>query len=125
MDQSYFRFLFRLARKSKQSGLSKSEKSLAKRNSTETCMHKTRGSKQYGAKQKFGFICLDTNITKNRLNVSGNSPFFPKYLKIIWLYFINITVKTQKNSRSFEIATQISAILLNISHMAYIINGEY
>ena len=88
-------------------------------------MHKTRDSKQYGAKQKFGFICLDTNITKNRLNVSGNSPFFPKYLKIIWLYFINITVKTQKNSRSFEIATQISAILLNISHMAYILNGEY
>ena len=34
MDQSYFRFLFRLARKSKQSGLSKSEKSLAKRNAT-------------------------------------------------------------------------------------------
>ena len=34
MDQSYFRFLFRLARKSKQSGLSKSEKSLAKRNVT-------------------------------------------------------------------------------------------
>ena len=33
MDQSYFsEFLFRLARKSKQSGLSKSEKSLAKRN---------------------------------------------------------------------------------------------
>ena len=34
MDQSYFRCLFRLARKSKQSGLSKSEKSLAKRNVT-------------------------------------------------------------------------------------------
>ena len=34
MDQSYLRFLFRLARKSKQSGLSKSEKSLAKRNVT-------------------------------------------------------------------------------------------
>ena len=34
MDQSYFRFLFRLTRKSKQSGLSKSEKSLAKRNAT-------------------------------------------------------------------------------------------
>ena len=34
MDQSYFRFLFRLAGKSKQSGLSKSEKSLAKRNAT-------------------------------------------------------------------------------------------
>ena len=34
MDQSYFRFLFRLARKSQQSGLSKSEKSLAKRNVT-------------------------------------------------------------------------------------------
>ena len=32
MDQSYFRFLFRLARKSKQSGLSKSKKGLAKRN---------------------------------------------------------------------------------------------
>ena len=34
MDQSYFRFLFQLARKSKQSGLSKSEKRLAKRNAT-------------------------------------------------------------------------------------------
>ena len=34
MDQFYFRFLFRLARKSKQSGLSKSEKSLANRNAT-------------------------------------------------------------------------------------------
>ena len=34
MDQSYFRFLFRLAGKSKLSGLSKSEKSLAKRNAT-------------------------------------------------------------------------------------------
>ena len=34
MDQSYFRFLFRLARKSEQSGLTKSEKSLAKRNAT-------------------------------------------------------------------------------------------
>ena len=34
MDQSYFRFFFQLAGKSKQSGLSKSEKSLAKRNAT-------------------------------------------------------------------------------------------
>ena len=34
MDQSYFRFLFPLARKSKQSGLSNSEKRLAKRNVT-------------------------------------------------------------------------------------------
>ena len=34
MDQSYFRFLSRLARKSKQSGFSKSEKSLAKRKVT-------------------------------------------------------------------------------------------
>ena len=34
MNKSYFRFLFRLARKYKQSGLSKSEKSLVKRNAT-------------------------------------------------------------------------------------------
>ena len=34
MDQSFFRCLFRLARKSKQSGLSKSEKSFAKRKAT-------------------------------------------------------------------------------------------
>ena len=34
MDQSYFGFLFRLIRKSKQSGLSKSEKGLTKRNAT-------------------------------------------------------------------------------------------
>ena len=33
-DQSYFRLLFQLAQKSKQSGLSKSEKRLAKRNAT-------------------------------------------------------------------------------------------
>ena len=39
MDQSYFRFLFRLAPKSKQSGLSKSEKSLAKRNVTTECSY--------------------------------------------------------------------------------------
>ena len=34
MDQSYVRFLFQLAGKSKQSGLSKPEKSLAKRGAT-------------------------------------------------------------------------------------------
>ena len=43
MDQSYFRFLFQLARKSKQSGLSRSAKCLAKRNVTLivlfTCVH--------------------------------------------------------------------------------------
>ena len=39
MDQSFFRFLFRLTRKSKQSGLSKSEKSLAKRNATLLSSH--------------------------------------------------------------------------------------
>ena len=37
MDQSYFRYLFSLERKSKQSGLSKSEKSLGKRNVTLVC----------------------------------------------------------------------------------------
>ena len=43
MDQSYFSFFFfRLARKSKQSGLSKSEKSLAKRNGTHVnCLFKS------------------------------------------------------------------------------------
>ena len=46
-------------------------------------MHKTRDSKQYRAKQKFGFIGLDTNITKNRLNMFPEIPlFFPKYLKL-------------------------------------------
>ena len=34
MDQSYFRILLLLVRKSKQSGFFKSEKSLAKRNAT-------------------------------------------------------------------------------------------
>ena len=34
MDQSYFRFLFQLTGKSKQSGLSESERVLAKRNAT-------------------------------------------------------------------------------------------
>ena len=40
---------------------------------------------------------------------------------IIWLHFINITVKTPKKSRLSKMATQISAILLNISHMAHAI----
>ena len=35
MDQPYLRFLIQLARKSKQSGLSKSAKSLVKRNATQ------------------------------------------------------------------------------------------
>ena len=65
---------------------------------------------------------------KSAKYVSKNSRFFflisrkcSKYLKNIWLHFINITVKTQKNSRLSKMATQISAILLNISHMAHII----
>ena len=41
MDQSYFRFLFQLTGKSKQSGLSKSERGLAKRNATKiSWMHR-------------------------------------------------------------------------------------
>ena len=55
MDQSYFRFLFRLARKSKQSGLSKSEKSLAKRNATIV----------YFNVSDLISTCLKTNITKH------------------------------------------------------------
>ena len=42
MDQSYFKFLFQLARKSKHSGLSKSEKSVAKRNATQTSKKTSR-----------------------------------------------------------------------------------
>ena len=53
MDQSYFSFLFRLARKSKQSGLSKSEKSLAKRNATYVnCLLKRICSKKKKKKKK-------------------------------------------------------------------------
>ena len=57
MDQSYFRFLFRLARKSKQSGLSKSEKSLAKRNVT-------LGFAPKNAKFVFGFGNPDLDFPK-------------------------------------------------------------
>ena len=57
MDQSYFRFLFRLARKSKQSGLSKSEKSLAKRNVT-------LGFAPKNAKSVFGFGNPDLDFPK-------------------------------------------------------------
>ena len=59
-----------------------------------------------------GGVGLDTNITKNRpnifpeildffLNISKSS----KYVKNIWLHFINITVKTQKYSLSSKMAT--------------------
>ena len=88
-------------------------------------MHKTRDNKQYGAKLK---VCLTPRYKyheKSPKYVSGNSRSFfqisQKYLALLQKFYS----KTQKNSRSFEIATQISAILLNISHMAYIINGEY
>ena len=57
MDQSYFRFLFRLARKSKQSGLSKSEKSLAKRNVT-------LGFAPKNVKSVFGFGNPDLDFPK-------------------------------------------------------------
>ena len=78
-----------------------------------------------GLNWKFA-LRLDTNITKNRPNMFPEIPdlFFQisqKYLALFHKFYS----KTQKNSRSFEIATQISAILLNISHMAYIINGGY
>ena len=89
---------------------------------------------------EISYLGLDTNIKKNRLNLFSEIPdffvniskIFSKYLenvlnipKNIWLHFINITVTTQKNSQSSNMATQISAILLNISHIACIINGEY
>ena len=53
MDQSFFRFLFRLTQKSKQSGLSKSEKSLAKRNATLLSSH-LLVSRHPVQKSKFG-----------------------------------------------------------------------
>ena len=50
MDQSYYRFLFQLARKSKQTGLSKSEKGLAKRNATKiSWMHRLPNFLTHGA----------------------------------------------------------------------------
>ena len=63
-----------------------------------------------------GGVGLDTNITKNRLNMFPEIPdfflkiskFFSKYLKNIWLHVINITVKTQQYSLSSKMATQIS-----------------
>ena len=45
---------------------------------------------------------------KSPKDVSGNSQFFSKYIKNIWLHFINSTVKTPKISLSPEMATQIS-----------------
>ena len=69
--------------------------------------------------------CLDHENSPKY--VSENSRFFfsisrkcSKYLKNIWLHFKNITV-TQKNIRLSKLAKQISAILLNISHMAHVI----
>ena len=53
MDQSIFFFFFRLTRKSKQSGLSKSEKSLAKRNATLLSSH-LLVSRHPVQKSKFG-----------------------------------------------------------------------
>ena len=59
-------------------------------------------------------ICQDTNITQTRLNsMFPEIPDFfskylekrSKYLKNIWLHFINITVK--KNSLSSKMATQL------------------
>ena len=63
-----------------------------------------------------GGVGLDTNITKNRLNMFPEIPdfflkiskFFSKYLKNIWLHVINITVTTQQYSLSSKMATQIS-----------------
>ena len=50
MDQSYFRFLFQLTGKSKQSGLSKSERGLAKRNATKiSWMHRLPNFLTHGA----------------------------------------------------------------------------
>ena len=64
-----------------------------------------------------GGIGLGTNITKNCLKIYQEIPgvflniskFSSKYLKNIWLRFINITVKTQQYSLSSKMATQISA----------------
>ena len=63
-----------------------------------------------------GGVGLDTDITKNRLNMFPETPdfflkiskFFSKYLKNIWLHVINITVTTQQYSLSSKMATQIS-----------------
>ena len=50
MDQSHFRFLFQLARISKQSGLSKSERGLAKGNATKiSWMHRLPNFLTHGA----------------------------------------------------------------------------
>ena len=50
MDQSYFRFLFQLTGKSKQSGLSKSERGLAKRSATKiSWMHRLPNFLIHGA----------------------------------------------------------------------------
>ena len=66
-----------------------------------------------------GGVGLDTDITKNRLNMFPEIPdfflkiskFFSKYLKNIWLHVINITVTTQQYSLSSKMATQISVNL--------------
>ena len=70
MDQSSFRFLFRLTRKSKQSGLSKSEKSLAKRNVTKLT-------------QDLSLICICQ--TDKALPVKTSKPNFLTF----FLYFGN------------------------------------
>ena len=75
MEQSYFKFLFRLAGKSKQPELSKSEKSLAKRNETQLDLIMSRfagfntTSSKFKTKELFYFYevleQLKTNICVN------------------------------------------------------------
>ena len=60
-------------------------------------MHKTRDSKQYGAKQKFA-LGLDTNITKNRPKLFPEIPDFffqisQKYLALFHKYYSKNTKK--------------------------------
>ena len=59
-------------------------------------------------------VGLDTNITKNHLNMFPEILNFflnilksSKYIKTIWLHFINSTVKTPKICLSPEMKTQI------------------
>ena len=59
-------------------------------------------------------VGLDTNITKNHLNIFPEILNFflnilksSKYIKTIWLHFINSTVKTPKICLSPEMKTQI------------------
>ena len=113
MDQSYFRFLFQLTGKSKQSGLSKSERGLAKRSATKiSWMHRLPNFLIHGAplrarapQESYGPVLAPVLSHKMIVvlwwNENGDLPFL--YVFFYWLWrHKNIYLGEQNlDSRSF------------------------